>query len=269
MSDSRTADRGVQSTAPKLPRPIIAGNWKMHHTEADAAAFFAEFRRTRPDRFASSVIVFPPALTFAAAREANGKDGGVWLGVQNVYEEAAGAFTGEVSAGMARAAGAAFVLVGHSERRQLFGETVEQAARKVRAVLDAGLRPVLCVGETLDRRNAGRAEAVVHEQLAPVLAQTAAENVSRLLIAYEPVWAIGTGVTASAADAAGMHQTIRELLEQRWGAAAAQSVPLLYGGSVKPQNAAELLAQPHVDGVLVGGASLKAAEFAAICAAAA
>lgn len=259
-------------TAPtdgSLSRPIVAGNWKMNHSPADAADFFSRFGALLPDHFAGSVIIFPPALTFAAARQANRGNGRVRLGVQNVYEQQAGAFTGEVSAGMARAAGAEFVLVGHSERRQLFGETVAQAAAKLRAVLDAGLQPVLCVGETLEERNAGRAETVVGEQLAPVLAQTAADEVSALLIAYEPVWAIGTGVTASPHDAAAMHHTLRQLLRQRWGPDAAAAVPLLYGGSVKPDNAAELLAQPHVDGVLVGGASLKPAEFAAICAAAA
>jgi triosephosphate isomerase len=189
----------------------------------------------------------------------------VRLGVQNVYWEASGAFTGELSVAMAKDAGAELVLIGHSERRHVFGETSDETARKVRAVLDGGLTPVLCVGETLDERRADRAEAVVAEQLAPVLAILSPDEIGELVVAYEPVWAIGTGVTATPDDAASMHRAVRERLSGAFGQAAADAVPVLYGGSVKPDNAAELLSQPGVDGVLVGGASLDAAGFAAIC----
>ena len=191
----------------------------------------------------------------------------VRLGVQNVHWEKGGAFTGETSVAMAADAGAALVLVGHSERRWVFGETVEQTVEKVRAVLAAGLVPVLCVGEQLDERRAGRAEAVVAAQLAPVLEVVPLSAARSLVVAYEPVWAIGTGVNATPADAGAMHRFVRARLEEAYGGETAAAIPILYGGSVKPDNARELLAEPGVDGVLVGGASLDPAGFAAICAA--
>jgi triosephosphate isomerase (TIM) len=172
-----------------------------------------------------------------------------------------------VSVPMAAEAGAAFVLVGHSERRHVFGESVADTVRKVRAVLNGGLMPMLCVGETLEERRAQRAEAVVDDQLAPALAELQDGEAERLVIAYEPVWAIGTGVNATPADAGAMHRFIRGRLNARFGSAGS-SIPILYGGSVKPDNAAQLLAEDGVDGVLVGGASLDPAGFAAICAAA-
>ena len=166
---------------------------------------------------------------------------------------------------MAADAGASLALVGHSERRHVFGETPEDTARKVRAALDAGLRPVLCVGEKIEERRAGRAEATVREQLDAVLPGLAAEDAARLLVAYEPVWAIGTGETATPEDAAAMHARVRARLREAFGEPGAAAVPILYGGSVKPENARELLAAPEVDGVLVGGASLDPAGFASIC----
>jgi triosephosphate isomerase (TIM) len=246
-------------------RPVLAGNWKMNHAPDDAAAFFRSFLPLRPPAEDRSVVFFPPALSFAAAREATAERRDVLLGVQNVYWEAEGAFTGEISAPMAAAAGAALALVGHSERRHVFGETAEETARKVRAVLDAGMAPVLCVGETLEERRAGRAEAVVAAQLAPVLEVLRDEEAGSLLVAYEPVWAIGTGETASPADAGAMHRAVRARLAEAFGEREAGAVPVLYGGSVKPENAAEILAEPGVDGVLVGGASLDARGFARIC----
>jgi triosephosphate isomerase len=250
-------------TAPR--RPILAGNWKMNHGPSEAARFFADFLPLLEPADDRSVVFFPPALAFAAAREALQGRPDVRLGVQNVHWEASGAFTGELSVAMAKDAGAELVLIGHSERRHVFGETSDETARKVRAVLDGGLVPVLCVGETLDERRADRAEAVVAEQLAPVLAILSPDELGELVVAYEPVWAIGTGVTATPGDAASMHAAVRERLSAAFGPAAADAVPVLYGGSVKPDNAAELMSQPGVDGVLVGGASLDAAGFAAIC----
>jgi triosephosphate isomerase len=249
-------------TAPR--KPILAGNWKMNHGPSQAARFFADFLNLAEPGDDRTIAFFPPAISFAAAREALQGRPDVRLGVQNVYWEESGAFTGELSVAMAKEAGAELVLVGHSERRHVFGETSEETARKVRAVLDAGLVPVLCVGETIDERRAERAEAVVAEQLGPVLEIVRAGEVGELVIAYEPVWAIGTGVTATPEDARTMHAAVRERLREAYGAEAADAVPVLYGGSVKPDNAAELMSQPGVDGVLVGGASLDAAGFARI-----
>jgi triosephosphate isomerase (TIM) len=250
-------------TAPR--RPILAGNWKMNHGPAEAARFFADFLNLHAPADDRTVVLFPPAISFAAAIEAVRGRPDVRLGVQNVHWEKSGAFTGELSAGMASEAGAELVLIGHSERRHVFGETSQETARKVRAVLAERLTPVLCVGETLDERRADRAEAVVAEQLEPVLAILSPEEIGDLVVAYEPVWAIGTGMTATPADAAAMHRAVRERLAAAFGQEAADAVPVLYGGSVKPDNAAELLSQPGVDGVLVGGASLDAGGFAAIC----
>ncbi len=249
-------------------KPVLAGNWKMNHGPSEAARFFADFLALHAPRETGSVVFFPPALSFSAAREAVRGRPDVRLGVQNVHWEKNGAFTGETSVGIAADAGAELVLIGHSERRHVFGETSEETAKKVRAVLAGGLTPVLCVGETLDERRADRAEAVVAEQLAPVLAILSADEAAELVVAYEPVWAIGTGMTATPQDAASMHAAVRERLAQALGERAADAVPVLYGGSVKPENAAELLSQPGVDGVLVGGASLDARGIAGICAAA-
>ncbi|HET6763763.1 MAG TPA: triose-phosphate isomerase [Longimicrobiaceae bacterium] len=248
-----------------LRKPVMAGNWKMNKGPSETAAFFADFLAAWTPRDDRTVAFFPPAVSLLSAVSAvDGRDD-VLLGVQNVYWEASGAFTGETSVAMAADAGAKLVLVGHSERRHVFGETDGETARKVRAALDGGLVPVLCVGETLDERRAGDAKAVVRRQLAAVLPTLSADEADRLVVAYEPVWAIGTGETASPEDAGAMHRVCRDALAQAFGAAAAEAVPVLYGGSVKPDNAAELLAQPGVDGVLVGGASLDARGFAAIC----
>ncbi|HEX8209499.1 MAG TPA: triose-phosphate isomerase [Longimicrobium sp.] len=252
-------------TAPRTP--VLAGNWKMNLGPAAAAGFFDDFLARHAPREDATVLFFPPAISFTAAREALRGRPDVRLGVQNVYWEAGGAFTGELSVPLAAEAGAEYVLIGHSERRHVFGETVTQTVRKVRAVLDGGLVPLLCVGETLDERRAGRAEAVVDGQLVPVLATLTRQETARLVVAYEPVWAIGTGETASPADADSMHRAVRARLAAACGPEGARAIPILYGGSVKPENAAELLAQPEVDGVLVGGASLDPAGFAEICAA--
>ncbi len=233
----------------------------------ETRAFFSAFLSAHPERKDRTVIFFPPAVSVEAARQSVAERADILLGVQDLYWEKQGAFTGQVSAPMAAEAGASFALVGHSERRHVFGETNADTARKTRAALDAGLRPVLCVGETIDERRAGRAEAVVREQLDAVLPGLSEEDAAALLIAYEPVWAIGTGETATPRDAASMHAAVRARLREAFGDARAGEVPILYGGSVKPENARELLAAPEVDGVLVGGASLDPAGFASICAA--
>lgn len=241
---------------------VIAGNWKMHLGPEQTRAFFSGLSLDGVSE-SHEMIVFPPAVSLSAAVEASGSDARVALGVQNVYWEAKGAFTGETSAPMAAAAGASFCLIGHSERRHVFGESDQDTARKVTAARDAGLVPVVCVGETLEERRDGRVEAVILRQLEAMLPQLAAGS-GRFLVAYEPVWAIGTGETATPADAAGAHATLRSRLEAEQAVADAARVPLLYGGSVKPGNAAELLAAPDVDGVLVGGASLDPDSFAEI-----
>ena len=249
-------------------RPVLAGNWKMNHGPAETARFFESFLALHEPRDDRSVVFFPPALSFAAAREAVRARPDVRLGVQNVHWEKGGAFTGELSVAMAADAGAELVLVGHSERRWVFGETSEEAAKKVRAVLDGGLVPVLCVGEKIEERRAGREEEVVEAQLRPVFDVLRSGDLTSLVIAYEPVWAIGTGETATPADAGAMHRAIRQAVRTAFGAEIAERLPILYGGSVKADNAAELLSTEGVDGVLVGGASLDPKGFAAICAAA-
>jgi triosephosphate isomerase len=247
-------------------RPVVvAANWKMHKAGPEVAPYFAAFRRASPERGSERVVVFPPfPLLEAAVREAGDL---AEIGAQNCHWEPSGAFTGEVSVPMLAAAGARHVLVGHSERRQLFGETDEDCARKVRAVLAGGLSAMLCVGETIEERDAGRQRTVVIRQLTRALVDLPDDGSERLLVAYEPVWAIGTGRTASAEDAQSMHAAIRECLTTLLGARRAERMPILYGGSVKPENAAGLLARFDIDGALVGGASLSPEGFASIVAA--
>jgi triosephosphate isomerase len=242
---------------------VIAGNWKMHMGPAKTRAFFAALRLddVRPDH---ELLVFPPAVSLEAAFSA--RPARVQLGVQNVHWEDEGAFTGEVSASMAREVGAAFVLIGHSERRHVFGETDDEVARKTEAVVRNGLTPVVCVGETLTERRAGRVGEVILRQLDAALPALASAR--RALVAYEPVWAIGSGETATPSDASAAHLMLRGRLRERLGDAAGSDVSLLYGGSVKPGNAAELLAADDVQGVLIGGASIDPGSFAAIAAAA-
>jgi triosephosphate isomerase len=247
-------------------RPVVvAANWKMHKAGPEVEPYFAALRRMRRERGAERVVVFPPFPLLEAAVRAAGDV--AEIGAQSCHWEPSGPFTGEVSVPMVAAAGARFVLVGHSERRQLFGETDADCARKVRAVLAGGLSPVLCVGETMEERDAGRQGTVVIRQLTRALDDLTDDAAGRLLIAYEPVWAIGTGRTASPEDAQTMHEAIRGSLTIVLGARRAGIVPILYGGSVKPENAAELLARPDIDGALVGGASLSPEAFASIVAA--
>jgi triosephosphate isomerase len=247
-----------------VPRKkFVCGNWKMHRTAAEARALVAELRGLAEGLAEKvDVAVAPPFTALAAAADAL-RGSRIALAAQDVHWEAQGAFTGEVSAPMLKEIGCAHVIVGHSERRQLFGETDEGVNRKAKAVLGAGLAPIVCVGETLAEREAGRTLEVVSRQVRGGLAGLPADQVGRLTVAYEPVWAIGTGKTATAAQAQEVHAAIRALLRELAGGAADQ-VRIQYGGSVKPDNAAELLAQPDVDGALVGGASLKAGDFSQI-----
>jgi triosephosphate isomerase (TIM) len=248
-----------------MQRPVLAANWKMHHgptvSRAFVAAFLARFS-PRPDR---TVVLFPPALSVHPVVAARADRTDIKVGVQNIHTEEQGAFTGEISAPMSRDAGAEFVLVGHSERRHIFGETDAQVARKCAVAFTHGLTPVLCVGETLAQRESGTTNEVVLSQLRAGLADLDQATIRRVAIAYEPVWAIGTGRTATPADAASVHAVIRNALSGLAGPAAS-SVPILYGGSVNRQNAASLLAAPGVEGLLVGGASLDPEAWAAIAA---
>lgn len=245
-------------------RPIIAGNWKMNLDPRGVRGFFAYFNRSCPENLGVDLLLFPPSISFNAAMQAKPDRPAVALGIQNIHWEAPGAFTGEISASMAKGAGATHVLVGHSERRHLFGETNEEVGKKVAAVLKESLIPVVCVGETLEERKAGRLQEVILEQLEAFLLVLQAHPGASVLLAYEPVWAIGTGETATPEDAAQAHGILRARLVTALGVEEARDVPILYGGSVKPGNARELMASPDVDGVLVGGASLDPESFQAI-----
>jgi len=244
-----------------LRTPVIAGNWKMFKGPADTVSFFRDFLERYQPRSDRSIIFFPPAISLTAAVTALEDRTDVGLGVQNIHWEKEGAFTGETAAPMAASAGAKFVLIGHSERRHVFGETDEQVAKKIGATLAAGLTPVVCVGEKLPERQAGKLEEVLSRQLDAALQGLGPD--ADFLVAYEPVWAIGTGVNATPEDASAAHAFLRHRLEAAIGPRAA-NVPILYGGSVKPDNAAALLAAGDVDGLLVGGASLDPAGFATI-----
>lgn len=255
-------------SAARLRAPILAANWKMHHGPSQARAFVAAFLARYSPRADRTVILFPSALALSSTRDALSDRTDVLLGVQNIHEAEKGAFTGESSAAMALDAGASVALVGHSERRHVFGESDADAARKCAAALRAGLVPMLCVGETIDEREANRTEQVVMRQLDAALDVLAPDERAELVIAYEPVWAIGTGRTATPADATAVHQALHRRLADAVGAGRAP-VPVLYGGSVNAGNAGALLAAAGVDGLLVGGASLDPESWTAIASAAA
>lgn len=245
-----------------MRRPMVAGNWKMHKTAAEAVEL-VEAIKPLVAGLAVEVVVCPPFTSLPAVRTALA-DSAIGLGGQNMHSERQGAFTGEISADMLLAAGCSHVLLGHSERRQFCGEDDLLVNRKLARALQAGLKPIVCVGETLQEREEGRIEEVVLGQVGGALAGIEAGAARAVLWAYEPVWAIGTGVTATAAQAEAVHAMIRRFLAGRLGTAANDEVRILYGGSVKPENAAELLAQDNIDGGLIGGAALDAAQFAAI-----
>jgi triosephosphate isomerase len=238
----------------------LAANWKMHKTLAEAAAF-VDALLPRIAATPHDVVICPPFLALAEVVERS-RGSAVRVAAQNMHEEDSGAFTGEVSAPMLREVGVGAVLLGHSERRKLFGETDEALARKVPAALAAGLEPILCVGESEEAREAGQTEGVLERQLQADLAAVGPTDLAAVVIAYEPIWAIGTGRTATPEQAEEAIAFIRDVVRGR--GAAADRARILYGGSVKPANAAELLGRPGIDGALVGGASLDPEEFAAI-----
>jgi triosephosphate isomerase len=246
--------------------PLVAANWKMQKTVGETEAFLAAFTGRMSQLGRVDLVVCPPYTSLAAAT-AIAAGSGIAICAQNVHEEESGAFTGEVSIPMLDDIGAAGAIVGHSERRQLFCETDEALARKVPALLEAGLLPILCCGETESERDAEETEAVLERQITADLAAVAGEDLSRVVIAYEPIWAIGTGRTATPDQAEEAIGFIRGLVSAR-DEAAGRAIRILYGGSVKPDNAVELFAREGIDGGLVGGASLDPDDFTAICAAA-
>ncbi|MGE3177571.1 MAG: triose-phosphate isomerase [Vicinamibacterales bacterium] len=240
--------------------PFIAGNWKMFKTVPEAVVFAKEFKSLVKDVADVEIVVAPTFLAVHAVAEAL-RNTNVGVAAQDLYWEKEGAFTGEVSAHMIKEAGAEYVIIGHSERRRLFGETDKTVNKKLLSALAAGLEPIVCVGETLEEREAGQMLAVLDRQVKEGLDGLTAEQVGKLVIAYEPVWAIGTGKVATSAQAQEAHAHIRGRLRQWFGAEAAEGCHILYGGSVKGDNVAELVGQPDVDGALVGGASLDVKGF--------
>jgi triosephosphate isomerase len=235
----------------------------MYKTTADTRAFFAAFAPLAAEADYCDIVIAPPYVSIPAAAEA-AKNTKIGIGGQNLYFEKEGAFTGEISAGMLVEAGCRYVIIGHSERRQIFGETNEMVAKKTKAALAAGLTPIVCVGETLEQRESGEAHAICEMQLALGLGALTGEEFSRILMAYEPVWAIGTGRTATPEIAAVSHRYLRECVARRFSAGHAEALRILYGGSVKPENIQGLMAQEELDGALIGGASLDPKSFAAI-----
>ena len=242
---------------------FVCGNWKMHKSVKESVALVTELAKGLGDAAGKVQVAVAPPFTaiYPVAQALAGT--AIEVSGQDVYWEVQGAFTGEVAAPMLAEAGAKHGIVGHSERRQFFGETDETVRKKTVALLEAGILPIVCVGETLAEREAGKTAAVVGGQFAGSLAGLTAEQMTKIVIAYEPVWAIGTGKTATSAQAQEVHAAIRRLLRDL-GGAVADAIRIQYGGSVKPENARELMSQPDVDGALVGGASLKAKDFLAI-----
>ena len=242
---------------------LLAANWKMYKTPAQATEFVRAFVPLVADVTADDVVLCVPALCVqAVVDEVRGSR--VQVGAQNLYWEKEGAFTGEISAPMMVASGCTHVIIGHSERRQYFGETDATVNKKLEAALDAGLTPIVCVGEVLEEREAGLTDEVLRRQCSVAFRSISAERAAKLAVAYEPVWAIGTGKTATPQIASQAHETIRAEAAKAFGDGFAQQLRILYGGSVKPENAKSLMAEPQIDGALVGGASLDPRSFAAI-----
>ena len=243
--------------------PLIAGNWKMFKTVHEAVVFVKELRPLVKDIVDVEIVVGPPFTAIHAVAEA-ARNSNVGVAAQDMHWEREGAFTGEVSAAMIAEAGAEYVIIGHSERRRLFGETDAIVNRKTAAALTAGLTPIVCVGETLDERERNETLAILDRQIKDGLDKVTGEQLTELIVAYEPVWAIGTGKTATAAQAGEAHAHIRTRLRQWFGADAADQCRVIYGGSVKADNIRQLIAEPDVDGALVGGASLDLKSFSEI-----
>jgi triosephosphate isomerase (TIM) len=244
-------------------RRVIAGNWKMYKTQADTRAFFAEVKLLVAGVSDCDMVIAPPFTNIPAAVE-SAKGTPIAISGQNVYWEKEGAFTGEISTGMLVEAGCKYVIVGHSERRQFFGDTNDTVSKKAKAALAAGLTPIVCIGEMLADREAGNTGKVIEAQFQGSVGALTAEEFSRILIAYEPVWAIGTGRTATPEIAAAVHKFVRQCAAGKFSAQHASALRILYGGSVKPDNIKGLMAQEELDGALVGGASLDAKSFASL-----
>ena len=248
---------------PRYRKTIIAGNWKMNKTQSEARAFADELKPLLGRPKWCEVVLCVPAVNIPAALRLF-KDTRVAIGAQNMHYEESGAYTGEVSAEMLKDLGVKYVIIGHSERRQYYNETDFTVNKKVHAALDAGLRPIVCVGESLEQRQLGVTMELIAYQVKVALAGVPAEKMRQIVIAYEPIWAIGTGKTATAEQAGEVCTNIRSTIRSLYGARVARSVTIQYGGSMNPKNAAELLAQPDIDGGLIGGAALKPEDFTTI-----
>jgi len=246
-----------------MRKKIVAGNWKMNLTLQEGLTLVEALKSSISDIQKSDVVVCPPFPFLAPVADAL-KGTRIALGAQNMYFEEKGAFTGEVSAKMLLSTGTQYVILGHSERRKYFGETNEIVNRKVKKAIVSKLTPIMCVGETLEQREKGETESIITSQVIEGLFELLAADVKKMIIAYEPIWAIGTGRTASPEQAVDVHQLIRSIVAKKFGAETAEQVRIQYGGSVKPDNAESLLGQSDIDGALVGGASLKADSFEAI-----
>ena len=242
---------------------VIAGNWKMHNDNSAAQQLASQIKIRTTDIKKTDIILCPPFTALTVVHDVI-KDTRIGLGAQNVYWEKSGAFTGELSADMIKSSGAAYVIVGHSERRQYFGETDETVNKRTKAALEAGLKVILCVGESLDQRESGITANVVEAQVTGGLSGLTSEQMEDIIIAYEPVWAIGTGKVATPEQDQEVHAHIRGLVEKLYNSDVAAALRIQYGGSVKPDNADSLLSQPDIDGALVGGACLKAETFVPI-----
>jgi len=246
-----------------MRQPIIAANWKLHKTITEAKQFVAALAQQCPAPGPLDVVIAAPFTVLAALQDAL-RGTPFHLAAQDLFWENSGAYTGAVSAPMLVDVGCSYVIIGHSERRQYFGETDATVAKKVAAALQAGLRPIVCIGESLAQRQAGETLAVLERQVRQGLAACQSEAMSQVVLAYEPLWAIGTGVTATPSQAQEVHGFLRTLLTQVWSESVAHTVPIQYGGSVRPENIAALMAESDIDGALVGGASLDATTFAQI-----
>jgi len=247
-----------------MRKKILAANWKMNLTHLEAESYVETFLNEVGEVNDVEIVIIPSFTSIPVLAQASGKAPFIRLGAQNLHWEKNGAFTGEISATMLRALFVKYVVIGHSERRCLFGETDEMVQKKVHTALEAGLRPIMCVGETLAERESGAVQKVLRRQVEMGLNGVSADHFSEIVLAYEPVWAIGTGRTASPAQAEEVHAFLRSLLAELFDQTAADRTRVLYGGSVKPENAEELMREPNIDGALVGGASLEAHSFARI-----
>jgi triosephosphate isomerase len=246
-----------------MRRPLIAGNWKMNLNRAESEALARRLAEQAGSVANADLLVCPPSVYLVPVAAAI-SGSSVSLGAQNMYFEENGAFTGEISAAMLRDVGAEFVILGHSERRHILGETDQDVNKKAKQAHAAGLTPIICVGETLQEREGGRTAQVIRTQFSGSFGELSADQMKSTIVAYEPVWAIGTGRTATPEQAQDVHADLRKLIAEAYNKGVADSVRILYGGSVKPENAGELLSQADVDGALVGGASLKADQFLGI-----